>query len=226
MIIPARNEAGHIGAALASVAAQTWPSDRVEAVVVDNGSVDGTGDVVRAFMPAAPGLRVRLVEEPVPGAARARNRGAAQARGTCLVFLDADSRMAPDLLDRIAARRRAGYAAGSIRVVADSSDLLDRGFFGLIEFGKQLFGIHAQMCYCERELFWRTGGFDETLHLAEDRDLLTRLRAAGVPLARVGESWIATSPRRLRSLPLRLGMLTTLSRWALAHWGIGRRWRY
>jgi glycosyltransferase involved in cell wall biosynthesis len=226
VVIPARNEERYIRAALASVAAQTWPVALLEAVVVDNGSTDATREAVQAFMAGTPHLAVRLVDEPAHGVARAKNRGASVARGRWLIFLDADSRMAPDLVERVMLRSRQGHPAGSIRVVADSHDILDRAFFGLIEFGKVLFGLRAQMFYCERELFLRCGGFDEHLQLAEDLEFLARLQRAGVPVCHVTESWIATSPRRLHTRPCRLGMPAMLARWALARWGLGRRWRY
>ncbi|HEX5504832.1 MAG TPA: glycosyltransferase [Thermomicrobiales bacterium] len=226
VVIPARDEEHYVRGALASVAAQRWPTGWLEVVVVDNGSADATADVVRAFAAAEPRLAVRLVAEPVAGLARAKNRGAAVARGRYVVFLDADSRLAPDLVARVMARVAAGYPAGGIAVVADSTDWLDRGFFGLMEFGKRLFRIHAQMFYCARDLFARQGGFDEALHLAEDSEFLGRVARAGVPICHIAASPIATSPRRLRRLPLRLAMVTTLVRWALAHAGVGRRWRY
>src|SRR3989440_6505820 len=178
VVIPARNEERYIRAALTSVAAQTWPVALLEAVVVDNGSTDGTREVVQAFMAGEPHLAVRLVDEPAHGVARAKNRGASVARGCWLIFLDADSRMAPHLVERVVARGRRDYRAGSIRVVADSQDVLDRAFFGLIEFGKVLFGLRAQMLYCERELFLQCGGFNEHLRLAGDLELLARLERA------------------------------------------------
>ena len=226
VVIPAWNEERYIRAALTSVAAQTWPVALLEAVVVDNGSTDSTREVVQTFMAGEPHLAVRLVDEPAHGVARAKNRGASVARGCWLIFLDADSRMAPHLVERVVARGRRDYRAGSIRVVADSQDVLDHAFFGLLEFGKVLFGLRAQMLYCERELFMHRGGFDEHLQLAEDLEFLVRLQRAGVPVCHVTESWIATSPRRLHTLPCRLGMPAMLARWALARWGLGRRWRY
>lgn len=75
-------------------------------------------------------------------------------------------------------------------------------------------------------LFLDEGGFDERLRQAEDRDLLVRLQRRGVVVGHVGETWIATSPRRLHALPLRLGIVSTLGRCALGHAGIARRWRY
>src|ERR671936_2742192 len=226
VVIPARNEERYIRTALASVAAQTWPVALLEAVVVDNGSTDATREVVQDFMAGAPHLAVRLVDEPAHGVARAKNRGASVARGRCLIFLDADSRMAPDLVEHVMLRSRQGHPAGSVRVVADSHDILDRAFFGLIEFGKVLFRLRAQMFYCERALFMQCGGFDEHLQLAEDLEFLARLQRAGIAVCHVTESWIATSSRRLHALPCRLGMPAMLARWALARWRLGRRWRY
>lgn len=226
VVIPARNETCYIQRALTSVTAQRWPLSVLEVVVVDNGSTDGTSDVVRSFMVSEPDLQIRLIDEPTPGRAVAKNLGARVAKGQWLIFLDADSCMAPNLVRQIIARTRAGYPAGSIAVMADSGGWLDHGFFELLELGKRLFDIRAQMFYCSRELFEIAGGFKEELRLAEDSEFLNRLKHAGVPVCHVTEGWITTSPRRLHSLPFRLGMLTTFVRWALAQAGIGRRWRY
>ncbi len=213
-------------AALASLVTQSWPLHRLEAVVVDNGSTDATSERVRRFAAANPSLRTRLVGLPTRGRSKAKNAGACAAGGHLLLFLDADSRAAPDLVERVVARARDGCPAASIRVVADSDDPLDLQFFRLFEFGKALFRIRAQMFFCERDLFLALGGFDERLEIAEDRDLLVRIERSGRTVCSLTESWIATSPRRLHELPLRLGMLRMFGRWALAHAGIGRTWRY
>jgi glycosyltransferase involved in cell wall biosynthesis len=226
VVIPARNEEAFVGRALRSVAAQAWPLERLEAIVVDNGSTDGTTAVVASLAPQLAPLRVELVHEPQPGRSRAKNRGAAVARGDLLLFLDADSAMAPTLAGEIVAHRHTGYPAGSVRVIADTTDFFDRWFFDLMEIGKTYFRVRAQMLYCSREWFVRCGGFDESLEIAEDREFLQRLQGRGVPVCHLKTSWIATSPRRLRRLPLRLGLVATFLRWLLAELGVGRRWRY
>jgi glycosyltransferase involved in cell wall biosynthesis len=225
VVIPARDEEAFVATALASLETQRLPLEQLEAMVVANGCADRTADAVRTFAAQHPDLRLRLVELPTASVSAAKNRGAAEARGHLLLFLDADSRVAPDLLSTIWARATAGERAASIRLVGDTADALDRAFFRLIEL-KTLFGIRANMLYCERELFLDVGGFDETLHQAEDRDLLVRLQRRGIAVGHVSETWIATSPRRLHALPFRLAILTTFWRWTLGQAGIGRRWPY
>jgi len=225
VVLPAHNEAERIAAALRSIMEQTLPVGEIEAIVVNNGSTDATAEVVIALREES-SLRIELLHDPTPGIARAKNGGARHARGACLVFMDSDSRMSPGLLRLVAQRARGGERSASIRIVADSRDLLDRGFFWLMEWGKRLFRIRANMAWIERSLFEQLGGFDERLHHAEDLDLLVRARRAGVGVGHITAERIYTSNRRLRHGPFRLGMVATFFRWALGNFGIGRRWRY
>ncbi len=225
VILPAHNEAGMVGAALRSIAEQTLPMDSIEALVVNNGSTDRTAEAVEEVR-AGSALHIVLLNDPTPGIARAKNLGARNARGRFLVFMDADSRMSPGLLPHIVERAKAGERSASIRVVAHEGDTLDRAFFGLMEWGKRIFGIRANMSWMEAALFERLGGFNEDLNQAEDLDLLVRARREGVTVGHVTAERIATSPRRLHRGPLRLGMLAMFVRWALGNFGIGRRWPY
>ncbi len=225
-VIPARNEADFVGAAIKSVIDQTIPLERLELIVIENGSADRTADAARRAAEQVPGLARTIVSHTPVGIAPAKNRGAAAARARVLVFLDADSRASPELARSVLDWVARGYPAGSVKIVADTKDWLDRGFFGLIDWGKGLFGIHANMLYCERDLFLRSGGFGEQIRLAEDLDFMVRLGRQGVRLCHVNDAFIATSPRRLHELPFRLGLFRMFGRWTLAHLGIGRRWRY
>ncbi|WP_051914183.1 glycosyltransferase family 2 protein [Thermorudis peleae] len=226
IVIPARNEERYIGAALASVAAQAWPLERLEVIVVDNGSTDRTAEIVQEFQQQHPSLTVQLLHEPQRGVSRARNRGLAAARAPLVLFLDADSRMAPSLTAAIIACWHRGYAAASIRIIADSPDWLDRAYFELADLAKRLFRVYTQLCYCERALALQVGGFDERLRVSEDYDFLRRVQRVGGRLAFLNDSWIATSPRRLRRWPFRLGMLVMTVQWLLALFGVGRDWPY
>ena len=90
-IIPAHNAAAFVRDAIESVLAQSRPV--VDCVVVDDGSTDGTAAAAEAFGPP-----VRLVRQENRGVSAARNRGAADADGALLAFLDADDRWLPDRL--------------------------------------------------------------------------------------------------------------------------------
>lgn len=104
VVIPARNEAEHIGPTVESMLAQTWA--RLEVIVVDDVSTDATAAVVRAL--AARDSRVRLVEgAPHPegwlGKPWALQQGGEAATGELLLFVDADVRYAPEALEAIVA---------------------------------------------------------------------------------------------------------------------------
>lgn len=96
VIIPTRNRAGLLAAALRSLRGQTLPPDRFEVVVVDNGSTDDTSAVVeqaRAFLP-----NLRCVHEPRPGLHHARHRGMNACEAEVLVFADDDIEALPTWL--------------------------------------------------------------------------------------------------------------------------------
>lgn len=231
VVIPAYNEADYLEAALASVAAQDYPMHCLQCVVVDNASTDSTAQVAEAFAARNGQLDLVVVAEPSLGVSRAKNCGACHATGSILVFLDADSRMTEHLVRDIVSRYHQDARAGSIRIVADSRVRMERGFFELMELGPVLFGIRSQMFYCDRALFLALGGFDESLQLAEDLEFLRRakayLREKGMgTVCHIRTSFIATSPRRLRTGPLHVGLVSLFARWALAFAGIGRRRSY
>jgi len=90
VVVPCRNQANYLRAALQSVAAQTYPS--VETLVVDDGSTDDTAGV-------AADAGAQLLSQPHAGVSAARNRGLRAARGTYIVFLDADDELMPDAIE-------------------------------------------------------------------------------------------------------------------------------
>ncbi len=108
VIIPAYNEAGVIPRCLASLLDQTQPPHEI--IVIDDGSTDGTREIVRGFG------GVCLLRQQHEGSGAARNRGAAAATGEVLAFLDADMRFARDFLERLLAPIAAG-AMGSFHAV-------------------------------------------------------------------------------------------------------------
>ncbi|QJY44569.1 glycosyltransferase [Pseudonocardia broussonetiae] len=97
VLLPARDEAARVGPTVASVLAQEGVA-RMELLVLDDGSTDGTADVVRAAGAGDPRLTVRTGEPPpagVLGKPHACAQLAAAAGGSVLVFVDADVVLAP-----------------------------------------------------------------------------------------------------------------------------------
>jgi chlorobactene glucosyltransferase len=106
IVLPARNEAVHIAACVRSIRASTWPD--LELIVVDDHSTDGTGDLAREAAAGDP--RVTIVNAPdLPagwfGKQWACQSGAVHATGSLLLFTDADTRHAPDLVGRMVRMR-------------------------------------------------------------------------------------------------------------------------
>jgi glycosyltransferase involved in cell wall biosynthesis len=90
VVIPCRDQAHYLGAALASVAAQSaGPTERI---VVDDGSRDDTAGVANA-------AGATLIRQPPSGLSAARNRGLMAARGEFVIFLDADDELEPDAVE-------------------------------------------------------------------------------------------------------------------------------
>lgn len=83
VVIPAWNSERYLGRAIRSALVQTWP--RLECLVVDDGSTDGTPSVIASF-----GDRIRSIRQENGGASAARNAGIAAARGQYIAFLDSD----------------------------------------------------------------------------------------------------------------------------------------
>ena len=96
--LPCFNAERYIGAAIESVLAQTYAP--IEVIVVDDGSSDGSADVVGSYQANG----VRLVSGYHMGAAAARNLAFAQSSGRFVLFLDADDLIGPDHVKSLAAR--------------------------------------------------------------------------------------------------------------------------
>jgi glycosyltransferase involved in cell wall biosynthesis len=99
-VIPTFNRAQQVQAALKSVLAQTYRE--FEVIVVDDGSTDGTENALQSLVgpQGSNGNQVRYVYQPNQGQSVARNRGAGEARGEWVAFLDSDDVWFPQKLEQ------------------------------------------------------------------------------------------------------------------------------
>lgn len=93
VVIPVFNEEKHIQQCLDSLLTQTYHP--IEVIVIDDGSTDRTKTILKAFP------EIKKLNQSHKGAGSARNLGARKAKGTILVFVDADMTFAPDFIDKL-----------------------------------------------------------------------------------------------------------------------------
>ncbi|MGC6401658.1 glycosyltransferase family 2 protein [Sphingomonas sp. FW199] len=185
IVMPARNAAATIAAAIDSVRAQTVTDWQL--IIIDDGSTDYTAALVTAMV--QDDRRIRLIHGPGEGAAAARNRGLFQATGRWLAFLDADDWWAEDFLARMLAALT-GAPGGSIaycgyrRVMPDGGmtearidDTLAKAPFETFARTCAVVTIHCLLM--DRQRVADAGGFDTSLVTCEDWDLWQRLSRAG-----------------------------------------------
>jgi succinoglycan biosynthesis protein ExoA len=192
VIMPVRNEAAFIERSLGAVLAQTYPPERMQVVVADGRSDDGTREVVERLARRYPAHTVEVVDNPGRIVPTGFNAALARARGDVVVRVDGHTVVAPDYVaECVAALRATGadnvggrmdaYGEGA---VAQAVALATSSRFGV---GDSKFhyarGAHwvdsVYLGAWPREVFARVGGFDPTLACNEDDDFNYRLRSRG-----------------------------------------------
>lgn len=94
--VPLYNKAQYVGRTIESILGQSYQG--FEVVVVDDGSVDGSAEIVREFRDS----RIRVIQQANQGVAAARNRAIEEAKGEFVAFVDADDEWLPSFLAEIA----------------------------------------------------------------------------------------------------------------------------
>jgi rSAM/selenodomain-associated transferase 2 len=184
VIIPARNEAALIGAAIDRAGAGA-PG---EIIVADGGSGDGTAEVA-----AARGARVVRAD---PGRGRQMNRGAAAASGDVLLFLHADTLLPVGYEKHVMAiLEQDGVSAGAFGLSIDAAHRSLRVVERAVNWRSRRLGMPYgdQAIFVRAVTFRRAGGFPDVAAM-EDFDLVRRLRKMG--RVEIAPARVVTSARR------------------------------
>ena len=186
VVIPARDAAGVLAATLA-------PLEGVDVVVVDNASRDDTAAVARDH-------GARVVAEPRPSRALARNAGARATDAELLVFLDAGCVPRRGWLEALAACD-GDLRAGAVVVETSPRPTSAERFEAAWRFRQERnveagWAVSANLAV-RRAVFERIGGFDAAYrHVGEDVDLCLRATAAGASLVLCPEAVVAHAAER------------------------------
>lgn len=195
IIIPCRNEKAHISEVLDSILANDYPKDKLEVIVSDGMSEDGTRSIVEEY--ARKYDFIRLIDNPKKIAPTALNEGIRLARGKIIMRMDAHAIYPPDYISKLVSSLKkldADNVGGMWETVPGGPGLKAKAIalalshpFGVgnatyrlknsnndpIETDTVPFG-----CY-RRDVFDRIGLFDEELSRNQDNELNERLKKCG-----------------------------------------------
>ena len=173
IIIPVYNQANKLGKCLTALAKQTF-SD-FEIIIVNDGSTDYPEVIINDWQKNHPEFKLRYTKQSNHGAPAARNRGASQAPGEYLLFLDADIKLRPDAL----AKLHSALVANPAAAFAYSSFKFGHKIFKLWPFSlarlRQRPYIHTASLI--RSKFFP--GWDESLKRFQDWDLFLTMAEQG-----------------------------------------------
>ena len=186
VIIPAYNAEKFVKEAVDSALAQTYPD--CEVIVVNDGSTDGTENVLRPYIDAR---KIVYISQINKGLAGARNAGIRAARGEYIALLDSDDLFLPEKIARQlrALQEHSEYGVCYCDLLHFSDSRAPRQFYHhrYTYPSGDVFAplLHKQFInplavFARRDVFEKYGYFDESLRRSEDWDLWLRLAHAGV----------------------------------------------
>jgi glycosyltransferase involved in cell wall biosynthesis len=186
VVVPVLDMADTVGECLEALVSQSLSAAEREIIVVDNGSTDGTRDVVGRFP-------VTLIDEPAPGAPNARNCGVRASRADLVAFTDADCVPSRGWLRRLLGAFRqhdADVVAGPLAVLDPGQSIFARYSAALGQYDPARTLAHPRFPYAttgnlamRRRLVTEAGLFDPAFPTFDAAELFWRLHRRTPPKA-------------------------------------------
>ena len=180
VIVPVYNIKEYLPRCFSSILNQTW--QKLEVILVDDGSTDGTGDLCDEL--AGQDGRIRVLHKVNGGSSSARNLGIAEAKGEYLGFVDSDDYISPEMYERLI-RGMQRFDAQIVQIGRDEVDAegnrlpniceppVQDEFINSADFMRELLMHRGDCSYCtklvDRKLFEKhqfpVGVLNEDFHL-------------------------------------------------------------
>ncbi len=216
IIIPAYNEEKYIRKTLHSLQQQTFQN--IEIIIVANGCTDQTENIIQKRINPAE-QKIHLYTLPKAQVSKARNFGAQQAKSEILVFLDADTQLPPDALQKINQQFTSKYAIATTRILPDNPTFKYRTLLAIKNFYLQtgLYKSCSGVLICHRDQFLKMQGYDEKLQVREHHKLiLTLLKQAQYSCI---NTYATTSMRRFDQWGFNKIFWFWVRKWFQEKWG-------
>lgn len=188
IIIPTFNEHKCIGKLL-DFLKERCSEKRCETIIADGGSDDGTVQIAKSY-----GATVLHCKKK--GRAAQMNEGAKYSKGTLLYFLHADTFPPKNFIDHIRGAYREGFSSGCFQLEFDDPHPILKFYGWCSRFRLTLFRFGDQSLFVEKNLFQQVGGFDESMIVMEDQEIVRKLKKESYFYLMDGQ--VITSSRRYK----------------------------
>lgn len=196
VIVPTSNEEKTIGNTLKALKNQTFKD--FEIIVKDGRSTDTTIKIANKYAD-------KIVCKGDFSAADARNQGADYAKGIFLVFVDADTELPRDTLERFAQLiQNREIIGGSCRKIPQDGDLIDRMIYEFVNISTffsyylHIGGAHGNCMLIRKSVFKAIDGFNPKIRIAEEQELVRKARKFG-KFAFLLDIYVFESARRIQA---------------------------
>ena len=183
VVIPAYNEGENIKETIESVLNSDYPKDKLEVIVVDDGSTDNTYEIASQYP-------IKVIRKPNGGAASAKNLGILHATGDIIITLDSDTTIPKDTIKKLASYfedPKVGAVSGSVRV-KDPKTLLEKWqaieydiilvYRRILEMFNSVYVTPGGLSAFRKDAIMEVGLFDPR-SLTEDQEIAMNLQKHG-----------------------------------------------